>query len=98
MINILLSILRVPIRVQRAYLAHMNSKKRGRPATKPARLKDGFYVEIRNKGANAKIMMRSDDRKGMMDIVKKYEAIKDVTILGEHKNDRWISESVAAKK
>lgn len=71
---------------------------KGRPSTKPARLKDGFYVEIKNKGASSKIMMRSDDRDGMMDIVRKYQAIKDVTVLGEHRNDKWVGETTATRK
>ena len=81
------------------YFAHMKTQmSKGRPSTKPARLKDGFYVEIKNKGASNKIMMRSDDRDGMMDIVRKYQAIKDVTVLGEHKNDKWVGEGTASRK
>jgi|TARA_B110000967_G_C18656319_1_gene445928 hypothetical protein len=62
----------------------------GRPATRPAKLRDGFYIEVRNKGARNGIKIRRDDRAAMLDAVSEYRRIKDITILGESINDKWV--------
>jgi len=62
----------------------------GRPATKPKELRDGFYLEIRNKGARTGIKLRRDTKKQMMFAVKEYENSKEVVILGEFKNGKSI--------
>jgi hypothetical protein len=62
----------------------------GRPATRPAKLRDGFYIEVRNKGARNGIKIRRDDRAAMLDAVSEYKLIKDITILGESINDKWV--------
>ena len=69
----------------------------GRPATKPKELKDGFYVEIRNKGARTGIKIRRDNKQQMMFAVKEYEKNKEVIVLGEFKNGKSI-DSVKKKK
>ncbi len=63
----------------------------GRPATKPTKLKDGFYIEVRNKGSKTGIKIRRDSEKAMLLAVKEYERIKDVVVLGEFKNGKQIS-------
>jgi len=35
----------------------------GRPPTRPKKLKDGFYIEIRNKGSKTGIKIRRDTKK-----------------------------------
>ena len=35
----------------------------GRPATKPTKLKDGFYLEIRNKGSKSGIKIMRETEK-----------------------------------
>ncbi|GAB1309562.1 hypothetical protein KH5_22450 [Urechidicola sp. KH5] len=63
----------------------------GRPPTRPAKLKDGFYIEVRNKGEKSGgIKIRRDDRASMLEAVSEYRRIKDITILGESKNDKWL--------
>ena len=37
----------------------------GRPATKPLDLRDGFYIEIRNRGSKTGIKIRRDNEKQM---------------------------------
>ncbi len=71
----------------------------GRPATKPiSRFKDGFYIEIRNKGSKTGgIKLRSDTEEQMHRTAKNYERMKDVTILGESKDGRWVSDTKAKK-
>lgn len=62
----------------------------GRPATRPAKLKDGFYIEVRNKGSKSGIKIRRDNRAAMLEAVSEYRKIKEITILGESKNDKWL--------
>ena len=68
----------------------------GRPATRPAKLRDGFYIEVRNKGAKSGIKIRRDNRAEMLEAVNEYRKIKDITILGESKNDKWLEKPKVA--
>ncbi|MDX1470195.1 MAG: hypothetical protein R3213_01760 [Flavobacteriaceae bacterium] len=62
----------------------------GRPATKPKKLKDGFYLEIRNKGSKTGVKLYRDTRAQMMRTIKEYEHAKEILILGESKNGKWV--------
>jgi len=68
----------------------------GRPATKPARLKDGFYIEVKNQGSGG-ILIRRDTKDQMMLAAEDYSRMKVVTILGEMKNDKWVDKSKGKK-
>lgn len=68
----------------------------GRPATRPAKLKDGFYIEVRNKGARSGIKIRRDNKADMLEAVKDYRRLKDITILGESVNDKFIEKPKVA--
>jgi len=68
----------------------------GRPATRPAKLRDGFYIEVRNKGAKSGIKIRRDNRADMLEAVKEYRKIKEITILGESKNAKWLEKPKVA--
>jgi hypothetical protein len=71
----------------------------GRPPTRPAKLKDGFYIEVRNEGSRANgIKIRRDTREEMLLAVESYNRIKDVTILGELKNDKWVDKPEDLRK
>lgn len=71
----------------------------GRPPTKPARLKDGFYIEVRNEGSKANgIKIRRDTKEEIMMAIEDYSRIKDVTVLGELKNDKWVDDKKKKKK
>ena len=74
-------------------------KSKGRPATAPIKLMDGFYVEIRNKGSLSKgVMVRCVSREAMEFTIKQYErSNKDVIVLGEHKNFEWVNQKGAAE-
>jgi hypothetical protein len=61
----------------------------GRPPTKPARLRDGFYIEVRNSGSQ-KIRIRRDTKEQMLLAAEDYARTKEVIILGEMKNDHWV--------
>jgi hypothetical protein len=64
----------------------------GRPATKPARLKDGFYIEVKNQGSGG-ILIRRDTKEQMVLAAEDYSRMKEVVILGEMKNDKWVSKT-----
>ena len=63
----------------------------GRPPTKPKRFKDGFYIEVRNKGANAGMKIHFDTHPEMQSSAEMYRSMsKEVVILGQHKKDVWL--------
>jgi len=65
----------------------------GRPATRPLDLRDGFYVEIRNRGSRTGIKIRRDNQKQMEFAIKEYEKNKDVIVLGEYKNGKALNKA-----
>ncbi len=65
----------------------------GRPAVLPKKKKDGFYLELRNKGAKSGVVIIRDTKDAMLRAAKQYEITKDVIILGEHKNGKKVEES-----
>lgn len=64
----------------------------GRPAVLPKKKKDGFYIELRNKGAKSGIIIIRETKEAMMQAARQYEVTKDVIILGEHKNGKRVEE------
>lgn len=65
----------------------------GRPPTKPIKFRDGFYLEIRNRGANSGIKLHRNTKEQMLRTIKDYEQTKDVIILGESKNGKWVEKN-----
>ena len=63
----------------------------GRPPTKPARLRNGFYIEVKSQGSSA-ILIRRDTREQMVIAAEDYARSKNVTIKGEMLNDKWVPE------
>ena len=63
----------------------------GRPPTRPARLKNGFYIEVKSQGSSA-ILIRRDTREQMVIAAADYARSKNVTIKGEMLNDKWVPE------
>ncbi|MCE2713208.1 MAG: hypothetical protein LW688_11830 [Cryomorphaceae bacterium] len=61
----------------------------GRPPTRPARLRNGFYIEVKSPGSGA-ILVRRDTREQMLSAAEDYARTKEVTIKGEMRNDKWI--------
>jgi hypothetical protein len=71
----------------------------GRPPTKPAKLKDGYYIEVRNEGSRTSgIKIRRDTREEIILAIRNYSRIKDVVVLGELKNDKWVDKAEDLKK
>ena len=65
----------------------------GRPPKKPIKFRDGFYIEIRNKGQNAGIKLHRETKDQMLRTIKEYEQTKEVIILGESKNGKWVEKA-----
>jgi hypothetical protein len=70
----------------------------GRPPILPKKKKDGFWLEIRNKGAKTGTIIIRDSRQAMLQAAKQYENTKDVIILGEHKNGKKVDDGTSKKK
>ena len=71
----------------------------GRPLTRPAKMMDGFYIEVRNKGSKTKgVRIRSDNEEAMKDAAAEYSKNKEVIVLGEYKNEMWLNEQPAPSK
>ena len=70
----------------------------GRPPVLPKKKKDGFYLELRNKGAKTGIIIIRDTKEAMMQAVKQYQNTKDVIILGEHKSGKKVEEARESHK
>jgi hypothetical protein len=70
----------------------------GRPAVVPIKKKDGWWIEVRNKGAKTGLILIRESQQAMMQAVKQYETTKDVIILGEHKNGKKVEDKEKERK
>jgi hypothetical protein len=70
----------------------------GRPPVLPKKKKDGFWLDIRNKGANSGVIIIRDTYEAMMQAARQYQITKDVIILGEHRNGKKVESAAAASK
>jgi hypothetical protein len=70
----------------------------GRPPTRPKKLKDGYYIEVRNTGAASGIKIRRDTEDEMKIAVMDYEKSKDVIVLGESVNGKFVKDAKPIKK
>ena len=70
----------------------------GRPSTKPKKLKDGFYLEVKNQGANSGIKIRRDTLEEMMVAKKNFERTKEVKVLGEVIDDSFVNDKKKKRK
>lgn len=77
-----------------------NRGHRGRPITRPAVLKDGFYFEVRNRstepGTGVKIWKGTYEE--MLEGAEEYRKIKQVIILGAYKNGSPVKSTPPRKK
>ena len=70
----------------------------GRPAVVPIKKKDGWWIEVRNKGAKTGLILIRESQQAMLQAVKQYETTKDVIILGEHKNGKKVEDKEKERK
>jgi hypothetical protein len=61
----------------------------GRPPTRPARLRNGFYIEVKSQGSSA-ILVRRDTKEQMTIAAEDYARTKLVKIKGEMRDDKWV--------
>lgn len=60
----------------------------GRPSTKQKDLKDGYYIEVKNKNEKSGIKIRRDTRNQLLMAIDEYKQSKDVVILGKQENGK----------
>lgn len=60
----------------------------GRPATKPTDLRDGYYIEVRNKNQKSGIKIRRDTESQLLMAIDEYKENKEVVILGKQENGK----------
>lgn len=60
----------------------------GRPATRPTKLRDGYYIEVRNRNQRSGIKIRRDSKELLIQAIKEYERTKDVIVLGRLKDGK----------
>lgn len=63
----------------------------GRPAVKPTELKDGFYIEVRNKNQKTGTKIRRDTKEQLLMAIEEYKMSKDVIVLGQMKKGKIIA-------
>ena len=59
---------------------------RGRPRQSEVQLRDGFYIEVCNKGTKKGMKIRKDNKEDMLQAASEYASYKEVIILGEYKD------------
>ena len=59
---------------------------RGRPGVNQLQLKNGFYIEVCEKGIKRGVKIRSESQKAMENAALLYAGYKEVIILGEYRN------------
>lgn len=64
----------------------------GRPPTRPKPLRDGYYLDIRNKGSNSGVKIYRETLEEMEDAAQTYRKSKDVIVLGESKNGEFVKD------
>jgi len=62
----------------------------GRPSTKPKDLRDGYYIEVRNKNKNSGVKIRRDTKEQLLLAIEEYKVSKDVVILGKSKDGKMM--------
>ena len=65
-------------------------QKRGRPSTKPPKLRDGFYIELRTQGASGAIKIIRKNMEEVEKALAQYSKNKLVKYLGQVKNGQWV--------
>ncbi len=68
----------------------------GRPPTAPITFKNGFYIEVRTKGSSSGVKIHCDELESMNASAAEYKKYKDVIILGEIKDGKWLTKQPGA--
>ena len=65
-------------------------EKRGRPSTKPPRLRDGFYIELKAQGSSSGIKIIRKNMEEVEKAIQQYSKNKVVKYLGQVKAGQWV--------
>ena len=60
----------------------------GRPSTRPKDLRDGYYIEVRNKNQRSGVKIRRDTISQLQVAIDEYKENKEVVILGKQENGK----------
>jgi hypothetical protein len=60
----------------------------GRPATKPTKLKNGYYIEVRNKNQKSGIKICRATEELLLLAIEEYKRSKEVIVLGKLENGK----------
>lgn len=74
----------------------MENKAKGRPATKPVTLREGYYLEL--KSGSSTIKLRRNSMAEIEMATRMYEKSKVVTYLGQVKDGKWLDGKNKGKK
>lgn len=64
-----------------------------RPSSKPSKLRDGFYIDVRSKGAKTGVKIRKETLEEMNKAARQYGKTKEVIVMGEYKNGKPIKKA-----
>ena len=76
----------------------MKSSHRGRPSTRPPELREGYYFEVKSKGASSGIKIVRDTMKEVEFSLEQYNKTKVATYIGQVKDGRWVDGKYKGKK
>ncbi len=60
----------------------------GRPSRKPKDLKDGYYIEVRNKNQRNGVKIRRETLEQLLLAIEEYKEAKEVIVLGKSENGK----------
>jgi len=69
-----------------------------RPSTRGVKLKNGFYIEVRNKGAHSGVKIRRDTLEAAQLALENYSKMHDVHLIGEVENGKVVGAKKERKK
>lgn len=69
----------------------------GRPPLAPVQLKNGYYIEVCDKGTKRGIKIWSATEKAMDQAARSYAGYKTVIVLGEHREGAFCSQPIVHK-
>ncbi len=69
-----------------------------RPSTRGVKLKNGFYIEVRNKGAHSGVKIRRDSFEEAQLAFRNYSNMHDVHYIGEIENGKVVGAKKERKK
>lgn len=62
-----------------------------RSSTKLKNLRDGFYLEIRNRNSKIGVKIRRDSKDQLLRTIEMYKNSKDIIVLGKIENGKMIT-------